>query len=502
MRRGLVGVTLAVVVGVFALDDAASAQDGGVLRPRSRSDAGVDTLPVGQGRGDPVERAVRAAVRRRVTADAGSAPAPDDAVRRTMDAGVGAPPPVVPRTVTTPPARADAAPTPPATEAPHLPPAQAIDPAPVTLDPDAGVAPPAVVAPDGGVDGDSGVPLEDGSLEALDAGEADAGSPVRPDAGAAFGDSGVPQPATPAQNGAEGNFLTALSEWLWERAEREREATRRVVAGTARDEARPREVEVSRGTDLRELLRSVLPDRRVSVVALVVLLVLSFLGLWVVDRARARLLDRGLVPRVLGAFHLALRLATVVLALVLTSRLLPSWLQPALVLAIAAGAIAVGFGAVWLLLPDVLGWLVLVTERRLRRGAWIAGEGFAGTVEQVGPRVTLLRGADGTIVSVPNRRIVRSPVRASGRPPHEIDVELRVPAPAPAETLREAIREAVLSSPYVTPAPGLIISRDPRAPDVWRLRVRLVDARFTASFEGQLLERVEEALARRRPDAR
>jgi len=147
------------------------------------------------------------------------------------------------------------------------------------------------------------------------------------------------------------------------------------------------------------------------------------------------------------------------------------------------------------LLPDVVGGIVLLTEGRLKRGQWITGEGFAGSVEQIGPRVTLLRAGDGALLAIPNRRVVKSPVRASDRPWHEVDVEIQTPAGASAPRLREAITEAVLCSPYVPPDPGLVLARDPRAPDRWHLRVRLVDGRFTAAFEGQLLERMEESLA-------
>lgn len=245
---------------------------------------------------------------------------------------------------------------------------------------------------------------------------------------------------------------------------------------------------------INDLLREWLGIEPPPSLGLLLLLLFTLVLHWIVERARRPLPERGLFPRALGALRFVLRFAIVLIALMLISRLLPTWLHPALLLVLAAFAVALGFGAVWVLLPDLIGGMVLLTEGGLKRGQWVSGEGFAGAVEQVGARVTLLRAADGSLLSVPNRRVVRSPVRANERAWHEVDVELRAPAGIAAARLREAIREAVISSPYVPPDPGLVMVRDPRDPERWRLTVRLVHVRFSGAFEGQLLERVEEAL--------
>ena len=402
-------------------------------------------------------------------------------------------------------ARARIAPVPPRLEAsdagaPAVQPLQQIEPL------DGGVPHGERVHADGGTSftfdaavGDAVVVEE---LPVLDGGPPDAGMPDAgpPDAGAAsLPDAGLPPAARAEPTSDEnGNIFSAWSEWMWERAERE---------SAARESAERREVDTPPpapglgGIDvvlterIDEWLGFALPDRRISGFGLGVLLGLALFGLWLINRARRPLPERGFVPRLLGAARLALRLAVVLMILMMASRLLPDWLRPAIVLTLAAGALALGFGVIWVLLPDVVGGIVLLTEGRLKRGQWITGEGFAGSVEQVGPRVTLLRAADGALLAIPNRRVVKSPVRASDRPWHEVDVEIQTPSGAPAQRLREAITEAVLCSPYVPPDPGLVLARDPRAPDRWHLRVRLIDGRFAAAFEGQLLERMEESLA-------
>lgn len=362
---------------------------------------------------------------------------------------------------------------------------------------------------------DGGVPLaapDDGGLEldgavddgGLDGPDASAPEMDEPDGGwsAPSTDAGTYAPSaepTGAAGRADRDFLGVLREWMWERAEREsveRELARREAPSVQVPDAnRSEDVRLVLDESVAEWLGFELPERRVSTLGLLVVFLSSLALLALVHRLRRPLPDQGVLPRVLGVLHLALRLSAVVVLLMLSARFLPSWLQPSLLLTLAAVAVAVGFGGVWTVLPDVVGGMVLLTEGRLKPGQWVVGEGFAGAVEHVGPRVTVLRAADGALVTVPNRCVVRSPVRASERRWHEVEVELRTPEGAPASQLRHAIREAVLSSPYIPPDPGLVLSRDPRKPNRWRLRVRLLHVRYAAPFEGQLVERVEEAVA-------
>lgn len=495
---------LAALALVVATSGSALAQDAGARRPRAVT---TGVLDGGVPRAAPRRRIARAdsgitaetrAPRARGAADARTRPEPGAEEREPS-------PSPRPRRAPLRAEPTEAAPAPSEPTAPEpspAPPAQLVEPsAPDLLD--GGVPPLDGEVPAAWLDG--AIEHEDGGVLAeLDAGPPDAGVPAEPDAGPP-----TPEPEPALEDRDRGGMLDYGLEILdrlgmLERQQREggkrgavRTATDGSGATAAEDEGdEPTRVQIVLDDDLREWLGLAEPERRFSTFGLLVLLAVCVLALFALTRLRAPLPDRGLFPRALGALHLAARLATIVLVLMLASRLLPTWLHPALRLTLAAAAIAIGFGAVWTLLPDVLGGVVLLTEGRLRPGQWLVGEGFAGTIEQVGPRVTVLRGADGALVTVPNRVIVKTAVRASDRRWHEVEVELRAPAGAAADEVRHAIRDAVASSPYVPPDPGLVLSRDPREPDRWRLEVRLLDVRYAAPFEGELLERVEEALAR------
>src|SRR5690606_5304184 len=112
----------------------------------------------------------------------------------------------------------------------------------------------------------------------------------------------------------------------------------------------------------------------------------------------------------------------------------------------------------------VVGGIILLTERRLRPGLHISGDGFSGAIDRVGPRLTVLRAQDGTTWAVPNRKLVGTHIRVSSRRWYEIEVELAAPPDVDAARVRRAIEEAVLSSPHIPPDPALRVARDPAQP--------------------------------------
>ena len=202
----------------------------------------------------------------------------------------------------------------------------------------------------------------------------------------------------------------------------------------------------------------------------------------------------GLIPNALALVHVGMRLVVLALALAFIVRALPPRLSLVMLLAFAGLAVAIG----WSLrdvMPDLVASLVIAFERRIRRGVWVSGDGFAGHVERLGLRAALLYDTHGNRVMVPNREIVRAPVTAGvGDHARELEVEVRIAGPA--EEVRAALRDAVLTSPWVHPDAKPVVLRDPADPERWRVRGRLLEASFGARFEGELLERAEALLGR------
>lgn len=250
----------------------------------------------------------------------------------------------------------------------------------------------------------------------------------------------------------------------------------------------------SRPSEFLRRLVPMLPEEAVaSTFGLVALVLLALLGTALVQRTRDVLPATGVVPRTLAAFHFALRLLVLFTVLALVARLLPSWIGPALPWVLLAAAAALGWSTRDLL-PDFVAGLVLLLERKLRRGVWVATDGCAGKIERIGLRATWLRDSRGFRVAVPNRRLLVAPVASVSAVGVEHEVSLRIATEVPAAKIRQALFDAVLLSPWVPPDASPMISRDTDQPSTWRVRSRLLDMNYAARFEGSLLERTEEIL--------
>lgn len=155
-------------------------------------------------------------------------------------------------------------------------------------------------------------------------------------------------------------------------------------------------------------------------IALVV--VLAFVGYWVVRRSvpRAVALGVGVEPNELAADLQSVeqekRIETLSHVLVRTSAVMIAAIAALLVLGelgiplgpLLAGAgvvgIAVGFGA-QSLVRDVLGGILILLERQYGRGDVVRVAGIAGAVEDLNLRRTVLRDLDGIVHSIPNGEI-------------------------------------------------------------------------------------------------
>ena len=217
---------------------------------------------------------------------------------------------------------------------------------------------------------------------------------------------------------------------------------------------------------------------------------------WVLRRFRHALPRDGWMPWLVRTLILVARLATAAAALVLIAKLLSPFAIDAYPWLLAAAALAVG----WSLrdvLPDMVAAVVLRLENRLKPGVWVASAHYEGVVEGRSLRALWLRDPRGDRLAIPNRSVLGTALRIQEGMGAIHDVALRLPPGELAQHTREAILEAVVTSPYVAATAEPAIRRDGADPDLWRVRARLLHERYAIHFEGELLERVEAAMRQR-----
>jgi small-conductance mechanosensitive channel len=226
------------------------------------------------------------------------------------------------------------------------------------------------------------------------------------------------------------------------------------------------------------------------------ILFLSLLGvglaLFIVERARSWITTNIALRRVLGAMVVLLRITAVGLLLGIVLRLIPDgqdWILWALVVL----ALVIGW-SIRDLFADLVAGGIIAAERRVKKGVWVSGEGFQGTVEGRSLRATWLRDGQGHRLTVPNRSMVGAPMVYDAGADAEHEVVVRLEGYDDAGKVRMALTDAILSSPWVLAGANPVVLRDPADPVVWRVRTKLLEPRFSVHFEGELLERVEDLL--------
>ncbi len=224
---------------------------------------------------------------------------------------------------------------------------------------------------------------------------------------------------------------------------------------------------------------------------LVLMIVLAPVAARLATVLRQRLRREGVLPRALSAANRLFRFAGLAAAGLLVLQLAPEWMGPTVPFVLFAAAAAVGW-SVRDIVQDLMAAAVLLTERRVRPGTWVEGEGFAGVVYRLGPRATWLRDRDDRLITVPNRRLLQVPVASELGPAPWHETNVRLVSDLSPEALRLVLREAVVASPWVPPDPALMVHRDASDPSLWRVRVRILDIAFADRFDGELLERAEE----------
>ena len=225
-------------------------------------------------------------------------------------------------------------------------------------------------------------------------------------------------------------------------------------------------------------------------------LFLSLLGvglvLFVAERARSWITANIPLRRGLGALVFIMRLAALGLLIAIVLQLVPGG-QDWILWALAILALVVGW-SVRDLFADLVAGGILAAERRVKKGMWVSGDGFQGTVEGRSLRATWLRDGQGHRLTVPNRAMVGAPMVYDAGADAEHEVVVRLEGYDDAGKVRMALTDAILSSPWVLAGAAPVVLRDPADPVVWRVRTKLLEPRFSVHFEGELLERVEDLL--------
>ncbi|MGB8331381.1 MAG: mechanosensitive ion channel domain-containing protein [Polyangiales bacterium] len=216
-------------------------------------------------------------------------------------------------------------------------------------------------------------------------------------------------------------------------------------------------------------------------------------ALFATERARAWVVANVPLTRIFGALVFVLRLVALGLLLAVVMELVPSGSREWLLWALLVFALVVGW-SVRDLFADLVAGGVLAAERRVKKGMWVSGNGFQGTVEGRSLRATWLRDGQGHRLTVPNRAMVGAPMVYDAGAEAEHEVVVRLEGYHDAGKVRMALTDAILSSPWVLAGATPVVLRDPADPVVWRVRTRLLEPRFSLHFEGELLERVEDLL--------
>jgi small-conductance mechanosensitive channel len=241
------------------------------------------------------------------------------------------------------------------------------------------------------------------------------------------------------------------------------------------------------------------PDRearpageRSPVLSLFLWLLAVGLVLFILERARLWIPKNIPLRSALGALVFVLRITAFSLLVAIIFALVPSdqnWILGAL----AVLALVVGW-SVRDLFADLVAGVILAAERRVKKGMWVSGDGFQGTVEGRSLRATWLRDGQGHRIAVPNRAMVGAPMVYDAGADAEHEVVVRLEGYRDAGKVRMALTDAILSSPWVLAGATPVVLRDPADPIVWRVRTKLLEPRFSVHFEGELLERVEDLL--------
>jgi MscS family membrane protein len=113
----------------------------------------------------------------------------------------------------------------------------------------------------------------------------------------------------------------------------------------------------------------------------------------------------------------------------------------ALIAGVGIGGLAIAFAAQDAI-ANILGSVVIYTDRPYRIGDWVVLDGAEGSVEEIGIRSTRIRTADRKLVIVPNKKVVENQIRNSSLMTHRrVQARLALTYSTPPDLLERTVAE-------------------------------------------------------------
>lgn len=206
-----------------------------------------------------------------------------------------------------------------------------------------------------------------------------------------------------------------------------------------------------------------------------------------------RLQSTGVLPFVFRTLFFGGRLVATMAFLSVFFLLLPETLRPAIPWVLVAAGVALGWSARDML-RDILAAGVLLLERRLRPGIRIRTHEHSGIITRMGFRAVYLASDKGGELGLPNRSFLSRAFEMDSNPYLPFEIRLQIKSSASTDTIREALVEMALFSPFLAPGHRPEAVRDPGNHTIWILKGRLLSAQHLEAFEGALEEQIETVL--------
>lgn len=164
-----------------------------------------------------------------------------------------------------------------------------------------------------------------------------------------------------------------------------------------------------------------------------------------------------------------------------------------IIASIGVGGLAVALAAQHTL-ANLLASLIIMFEKPFVIGSRVNVGGQAGTVKSVGFRSTQIQADGGTVISIPNDKVISGPIQADNtRPQNHVSATLRVPNITPVESIRAFVAQARdhLTSSASVKAPSVNVGVSGLTQDGVEVQLEFI---LTGPFGDRVAERKNEIL--------